>query len=418
MCTVAVIFPGQGSQYIGMGKRDYDNYPIARKIFDEVSSAVGMDMEDLCFRTGRQIINQTHYAQLTVFTASISMYSVLTQVYGITPCVVAGHSMGLCSALVASGSISLTEMARFIMVRGSVMQKMEYKQIGRMCAVGGVGIDKIHDCCAAISSTGLFIDVSHYNTATQTVVAGDGLAMDLFIDAITNAGGKTTMISVLCPFHTPLMDPAAKELVPFIEGLSINQPTYALLSCLDGLLLNTPEMIRRVLIAQITSPSRWVDVINGIINGGAQTIIEVGPGRVLTNMLRGYEKNIEKIAFDDEKQRSLLLKTDHKAKLAGLLNNCLKHAVSTRNRNADNSQQSLEVTNSYKILVNLQKNLYSYPDLTFINNTEEEAIRCIQIIFDKKEVYGAERNERIDEINRHRISNAYKPYERSGEEVK
>jgi [acyl-carrier-protein] S-malonyltransferase len=280
----AFVFPGQGSQYVGMCKDIYEHYPVAKEVFQQASDALGYDVADICFNGPVEELNRTFRTQPCILTVSSALNSVLKE-KGIQPSVVAGHSLGEYSALVAAEVISLKDSVSLTEKRGRFMQEAVPEGKGLMAAILGLDREKVDEICNSLISG--YAAAANYNCPGQIVIAGEKTAVEEAIELCKSAGAKRAIaLTVSVPSHCKLMNDASERLGELLETIELKDPFIPLVNNADAKFLETAEEIKPSLIRQLNSPLLWEDSIKAIYSSGIDTFIEVGPGKVLTGLIK------------------------------------------------------------------------------------------------------------------------------------
>ena len=281
---IAFVFPGQGSQYVGMGKDIYEHYPVAKEVFQQASDVLGYDVANLCFNGPVEELNRTFRTQPCILTVSSALNSVLKE-KGIQPSVVAGHSLGEYSALVAAEVISLEDSVSLTEKRGRFMQEAVPEGKGLMAAILGLDREKVDEICNSLISG--YAAAANYNCPGQIVIAGEKTAVEEAIELCKSAGAKRAIaLAVSVPSHCKLMNGASERLGELLGTIELKDPFIPLVNNADAKFLKTAEEIKPSLIRQLNSPLLWEDSIKAIYASGIDTFIEVGPGKVLTGLIK------------------------------------------------------------------------------------------------------------------------------------
>lgn len=281
----AFMFPGQGSQFVGMGKEAAADYPEARAVFDEVDEALGFRLSDLCFRGDDDELRRTENTQPAILAVSVALHRVLAA-RGQMACCMAGHSLGEYSALVAAGSIDLTSAARLVRARGQFMQEAVAEGEGAMAAILGMEDDQVEALCVE-ASQGQVVSAANYNSPGQVVIAGASAAVERAVALAKERGAwRAMLLRVSAPFHCALMEPAAAKLEVALADVAIADPQVPVICNVDAVVLANADQVRSALLRQVTAPVRWVDNVSAMLGLGAERLVEIGPGKVLAGLAK------------------------------------------------------------------------------------------------------------------------------------
>jgi [acyl-carrier-protein] S-malonyltransferase len=297
--TIAYVFPGQGSQYPGMGKDLADSFPAARKVFEEVDEALGIPLSRLCFEGPAEDLQLTENTQPAILTASIAAIRAMEASGFPTAAFVAGHSLGEYSALVAAGSISLSDAAKTVRSRGRYMQEAVPVGTGAMAAVMGAEIRAIERVCAEASGNQICAP-ANINSANQVVIAGNAEAVDRAMALMKGIGAKRVIkLNVSAPFHCALMKPAQERLEVDLQQLVFADPGVPVVTNVDALVRTSPSELRDALVRQVSAPVRWLESMELLIQQGVTTFVEVGPGKVLSGLMRQISREVSCLNVED-----------------------------------------------------------------------------------------------------------------------
>jgi [acyl-carrier-protein] S-malonyltransferase len=300
MVKTAFVFPGQGSQSVGM-LADFElQYPIVVDVFAEASEAVGYDLWQLVQHGPAERLNQTEYTQVAMLTADVAVYRLLQEQEITKPEFMAGHSLGEYPALVCAGALSLTEAARLVAHRGQVMQKAIPLGAGAMAAIIGFNEEQVNVLCKEASQHNEVVTPANYNSIEQIVVAGHTPAVIRLIALAEDAGARLAkIIPVSVPCHCPLLSDAAESFAEYLAEVDFKKPTINVISNVDLSIYQSAQDIRAKLKAQLYSPVRWVETIQLFKNNGVELILECGPGKVLSGLIKRIDRSLNSISVYD-----------------------------------------------------------------------------------------------------------------------
>ena len=287
----AFVFPGQGAQFVGMGKDLYDSNPLAKELFDKANEILGFSITDIMFNGTDEELKQTKVTQPAVFLHSVISALCLGDAF--EPSMAAGHSLGEFSALVATGALSFEDGLRLVYARAMAMQKACEAAPGTMAAIIGLSDDKVEAVCAEVSKPGDVVVPANYNCPGQLVISGDVNAINVACEKLKAAGAKRALpLKVSGAFHSPLMQPAKDELEAAIERTMFNEPKCPIYQNVDGKPHTNPAEIKSNLIAQLTSSVRWTYSVQNMIADGADDFTECGPVKALQGMIGRIDKAV------------------------------------------------------------------------------------------------------------------------------
>jgi [acyl-carrier-protein] S-malonyltransferase len=299
----AFLFPGQGSQAVGMGKELAANHPVARQTFDEADEALGYKLSELCFEGPEEKLKLTEITQPAILTASIAAWRVLLE-KGLKPeastTFVAGHSLGEYSAHVAAGTLPFADAVRTVRNRGKYMQEAVPVGVGAMAAILGMPLDRVTEI-ANEAAQGEVCQAANINSPEQIVISGHTAAVARAIQLATERGAKKAVsLPVSAPFHSALMQPAQDRLATDLAALLFHNPTFPVICNADALPVTTSEAARMALVRQVTGAVRWEQSMRWLIDNGASLFIEVGPGKVLWGLMRQIDRSKTCLNVSDE----------------------------------------------------------------------------------------------------------------------
>lgn len=292
------LFPGQGSQAIGMGRDLAQTYPEAAEVFAIADDVLGEQLSRLCFEGPEEALTLTRNTQPALLTVSVAAWRVLKERVP-APIAAAGHSLGEYSALVAAGFLGFADALRAVRLRGNAMQEAVPVGEGAMAAIIGLEPATVETLCAESRTSGEVLVAANFNAPDQTVVAGHKVAVDRIVRRAPKAGARSAIpLQVSAPFHSPLMEPAAERMEEFLDGVRFREPNFPVVANVDASPTSSPEEARRKLVAQITSPVRWVETMKRIEEElGAVCGLEIGSGKVLAGLSRRINDTLRVVPF-------------------------------------------------------------------------------------------------------------------------
>lgn len=298
MGKLAFIFPGQGSQCAGMGKALAEQFPAARAVFDQADQALGFPLSTLCFEGPEEELKLTANTQPAILATSVAAYRVLEE-KGIAPDYVAGHSLGEYSALVASGCLSLPEAVVTVRSRGTYMQEAVPAGQGAMAALLGLPLSKVQQVCEQ-AAQGQVVVPANLNSPGQIVISGHKEAVERAAQAAKDAGAKrAVLLPVSAPFHSSLLQPAAARLESDFQRIRFGGLSIPLVTNVDAEVIETPQAARDALLRQVPAPVRWEESMRKLMELGCDCFIEVGPGKVLSGLLRQIDRSVRALSVED-----------------------------------------------------------------------------------------------------------------------
>jgi [acyl-carrier-protein] S-malonyltransferase len=297
---IAYLFPGQGSQAVGMGRELAEHFPVAAQTFAEADEALGFSLSKLCFEGPEESLRLTENTQPAILTTSVAVWRVLAT-HGIEPAIAAGHSLGEWSAHVAAGTLSFADAVRSVKARGRAMQQAVPPGEGAMAAVLQLPADQVAEACKEVAAeTGLVVSAANLNSPNQTVISGAAAAVEKASALVKAKGARRAVpLPVSAPFHCALMQPAQEEVARVLATLTMNAPSIPVAANVTGELVTTAEAAKDLLIRQVTNAVRWVDCMKTLIGAGPDLYIELGPGKVLCGLLKQIDSTKKSLNVED-----------------------------------------------------------------------------------------------------------------------
>ncbi len=303
MNRTAFIFPGQGSQAVGMGKDLFDSFQAAREVFEEADEALGFSLSELCFSGNETELQLTANTQPAILTTSVAAFRAMEAEGFPEPDLVAGHSLGEYSALVAAGVLKLADAVRTVRKRGTYMQEAVPVGVGAMAAILGADLETVEKACSD-AADGQVCSPANINSPTQIVIAGDTNAVDRACELLKERGAKRAIkLNVSAPFHCALMMPAQEKLAVDLETLSYKKFRFPIVHNVDAAVSSDESKTAAMLTKQVSSPVRWLESVRMMTAEGVTTFVEAGPGKVLSGLIRQIDRDVR--CLNVENQESL-----------------------------------------------------------------------------------------------------------------
>ena len=287
---IAYLFPGQGSQHAGMGKELADNFVAARRVFEEANDALGFDLTSLCYNGPEEELKLTANTQPAILATSVAALKVLEAESGLVPSFTAGHSLGEYSALVCAGGLAFADAVRVVRQRGTFMQEAVPVGTGSMAAILGLGLDDLDVVCAD-AAQGQVVSPANYNSDGQVVIAGHTEAVNRAIDLAKGKGAKRALLlPVSAPFHCSLMLPAGDSLASVLAEVEVGEMSLPVVSNVEAVPNQDSARVCELLVKQVSAPVRWQETITSMVELGVDRYIEIGPGKVLSGLVKRMAK--------------------------------------------------------------------------------------------------------------------------------
>jgi [acyl-carrier-protein] S-malonyltransferase len=303
MKKFAFVFPGQGSQHVGMLTDFAGKYPIFLKTFTEASEILGFDLWQICANGPEDKLNQTEITQPALLAASVAIWRTWQEQKAPQPAMLAGHSLGEYSALVCAGAVQFTDAISVVHLRGQFMQTTVPTDTGLMAAIIGLTDNDVIEVCKHASTASEIVSAANFNSTSQIVIAGHTAAVQRACELAKQQGAKRALVlAVSVPSHCPLMQPAAEKLRPILESINITAPQIPVINNVAVNITHDPRQIRDALIAQLTHPVRWVEIIQKMHQYGCLAMVECGPGKVLTGLNKRIVENVNYFNINNPEQ--------------------------------------------------------------------------------------------------------------------
>lgn len=379
----AILFPGQGSQYVGMGKELCQSSPIARQTFEEAEEILGFPLKQLCMQGKLPELTSTENAQPAILTAGVAAFRDLQERTGICPHYMAGHSLGEFTALTCAGVLSFADALRLVRKRGLLMKEAAQSAPGLMSAVGKLEAEVVEAVCRGISRPGHVVMISNYNTPTQNVISGHAEAVKEAEEVLASMGAAVKRLNVSAPFHCSLMEPVAREFRKELEGITPGSFRCPVIANVTARPYESTEELTELLTQQIVQPVRWTETMAYFKAQELSLAIDVGPGKVVRNLARNNNPAIQALSLDVWEDRLMVdsyMKIEYRLPF---ISRCMGLAVATKNNCLDDAAYEAGVVRPYERLQAMQQALDGREATT---EEKLEALGLLKKIFATKQV--------------------------------
>lgn len=404
MKRLAFMFPGQGSQYVGMGRELYENYSIARETFEEASDLLGFDLKKACFEGTMQQLTKSELAQPAIVTVSTAAFRVFQQIYGLAALCSTGHSLGEISALVCSGAFEFSDAVKYVKLRGSLMDEAYNQKLGSMALVTGVDRYTLEGECRSLRVGSDFVGISCYNSSIQHLVSGHKEAVSKLGKTVVKNGGEFTPFGIVAmkvnaPFHSPLMSYTLDSLEKLLQQFTFSEMNWPVLSNVTALPYKGADQIVSNLLTQMVHPVRWRQSMKYLLEEGIETVIELGPQKVLKNLVKENTNYIHAISFDSKEDVEFFQKEwlEEKKRQPSIATKCLVLAISTKNNNRDNQAYQASIIDPMKRLKAMEQRIKTNEE-TLKNQDITELFHIIRLILAAKKVPVEEQRKQLQSL--------------------
>lgn len=406
MKKIALLFPGQGSQYVGMGKKLYERYSSIRQLYEEANDILGFNIQTLCFEGSMEELTKTENTQAALLITNVAAFRAYEQEIEVTPEYVAGHSLGEFAALTCAGAIDFGDAVKLVQQRGKLMQNALEGGRGLMCAIGGVNNSVVEEECKTELKPEEIVVVSNYNSPVQTVISGHKAAVNRVSERLERLGAKISILNTGAPFHSPIMQSAAGKFKSELSKCKFKEMNIPVISNVTALPYNSANEVAETLAIHMVRPVKWEATMGFLNNAGVSGVVEIGPKAVLRNLARGNCPDMLAFSYDNEEDvHSLLeytsseryrLNQSKKTRLS-FITKCISHAVCTRNRNWNDDEYNEGMLKPYKAIKLMHDELESVGNEPTVDQMKQ-ALDMLNSVFKTKRVPADEQAERYNQI--------------------
>ncbi|PFJ95812.1 malonyl CoA-ACP transacylase [Bacillus cereus] len=398
--NIVFMFPGVGSHYSGMGKDLYENFPVAREIFEEASDTLKIDMASLCMeKIYKADLEKLQNSQTALVTTSMAAFRVFEQEIGNKPEAMIGYSLGEYTALCASGAIAFSDTLKLVQERSTILSSYALTIDGTMAWVNNLAPEIVEGICSELLTKGQEVYISAYDTPNKTSISGTNSAVQLACEMVVEHGGIAIPLKLSGPFHSPMMQPAAEKYKSVLENIDMKQPLVPVIANHDSSMYKGVENIRENLYLQLIKPVKWLDMIHYLMNQGSMKAIEMGPKEVLKYLLQAINPAISTCNYEREKDilntknSFTLQESDYEEVISG----CLTVVVSTKNYNTDLSDYQKKVVLPFqKVQSQLEEKINS--GYSVEKSDVEEAIQMMKTALTEKQIKEREQKRYLQRV--------------------
>jgi [acyl-carrier-protein] S-malonyltransferase len=413
MKDYAILLPGQGSQYIGMGKELYDNYSIVREIYDQANEILNFNIKDLCFNGDIKELTKTENTQPAILLAGVSAFKVFMEEVGEKPKFICGHSIGEITALTCSGAINLQDGIKIVKKRGELMGSAMPNKKGIMAAIIGVDIEKIEAVCKSINEENNYVGIANFNSYNQIVISGYEEPVNKAIAQLNEMNGKAIILNVNGAFHSPLMESVVDEFKEELDKYEFNDFDISVISNVDALPYTDKNEIKQKLANQIVKPVKWIQTMEYLKTNKIDCVVDLGPKKIVKNLADNSGLNMKSFAVEGEKDEAIDYLTRNNSDKSvkdfvhTIVTKCIAITVCTKNENWNDSEYEEGVIKPYRRMQEIQEKTEKENRKP---NREEslEALNLLKKIFKTKKTPIEEQKERFKEI--FEVTNTYEEF--------
>jgi len=408
MNKIAYIFPGQGSQYVGMGKTLYDNFPVAKSTFDEAEKILGYDIKKICFEGPFQKLTELVYIQPAILVVSVAAYRVFEKEVGIKPDILLGHSFGGLTSFVCGGAINFADGLEIARKNGQYSQEAIKDQDTAMSVIKGIKAKKVRSACDKISAPGHIVKVGIVNSPNQVIITGHTVAIEKIEKSLQKQGGTFERLRIKAPFHCEILKSATKKNKKDLEKIEFKKLKIPVLSAMSHETYRGNEKAKMVedLSRSLSEESSWLEPVTQLASMGIRLTIEIGPQRILTNLMPDITPDIEALTFNKFIDLEVIKNRfgiDASGKIEAMVR-CLRVVVCTKNNNWNNEEYNAGVVMPYRETKNRLMEIRKQETEPSIDDVAA-ALKMVDSVFKTKKVPEVEKQERVEEIFSDRLAN-------------